>query len=143
MVKYVIFDMDGTLFDTEPYFERSWSETGDRWGLKGMREMYYSHAAGRSIDIVKELLKNCYGEDFDSDGYFVDRWKQFREIVSGGVEEKRGCFELFRFLKENGIKTALATSTPRDLAGLYLFKSEIPEYLDAIVFGKEVKHGKP
>ncbi len=135
--------MDGTLFDTEPHFEKSWSETGEKWGLKGMREMYYSQAAGRSIDIVKQVLKTCYGDDFDSEGYFAERWVQFRELVSNGVEEKAGCYELLSFLKENGIKTALATSTPENLASIYLYKSQIPNYLDAIVFGNEVKRGKP
>ena len=134
MIKYVIFDMDGTLFDTEPCFEKSWSETGDRWGLKGMREMYYPQVAGRSIDIIKQFLKSCYGESFDSEAYFAERWVQFRELVSNGVEEKRGCYELLRFLKEHGIKAALATSTPKDLASLYLYKSQIPDYLDGIVF---------
>ena len=143
MIKYVIFDMDGTLFDTEPYFERSWSETGDRWGLVGMREMYYPQIAGRSIELARQLLQSINGDDFDSERFFAERWVQFRELVANGVEEKAGCYELLAFLKENGIKTALATSTTRELAVPYLYKSKLPEYLDAIVFGDEVERGKP
>ena len=143
MIKYVIFDMDGTLFDTEPHFESTWSETGDRWGHPELRSVYFAEVAGRSIDIVKDYLKKRYGESFDPDAFFEDRWVLFKKSVSNGVVEKAGCYELLSYLKENGIKTALATSTPNDIAGLYLYKSKLPDYLDAIVFGNEVKRGKP
>ena len=32
--------------------------------------------------IRKQFLKKCYGEDFDSDGFFTDRMEQFKELVS-------------------------------------------------------------
>ena len=102
-----------------------------------------SFITGISGELARQLLQSINGDDFDSERFFAERWVQFRELVANGVEEKAGCYELLAFLKENGIKTALATSTTRELAVPYLYKSKLPEYLDAIVFGDEVERGKP
>lgn len=47
------------------------------------------------------------------------------------------------FLKEKKIKTAVATSTGRELATRELQDTGIYEYFDGFVFGDEVKNGKP
>ena len=59
MIKYVIFDMDGTLIDTEPFYEQSWNETGKRWGVE-VRDMYAEYVCGRSIENVKNTLKERF-----------------------------------------------------------------------------------
>ena len=73
MIKYVIFDKDGTLIDTESLFYESWYTVGDKWGLQGMRDNYYPNIAGKSVLLSIKFLNDTYGEDFDSRGFMAER----------------------------------------------------------------------
>ena len=73
MIEYVIFDMDGTLLDTEPLYQRSWIETGEKWGLSGMSEMYLRLICGRSVESSKKVLRDHFGEDFDAESFLKER----------------------------------------------------------------------
>ena len=55
MIKYIIFDKDGTLLDTEPIFKRAWVEVGEQWGLEGIEKMYPSIMGNNGEFIVKKL----------------------------------------------------------------------------------------
>ena len=142
MIKYVIFDMDGTLIDTEPFYEQSWNETGKRWGVD-IRDMYAEYVCGRPLESIKVTLKERFGENFDSDGFMSERMTLYTQLAKKGLELKAGCREILDFLREHGIPCAVATSTVSDLTYSNLDRVNIRRFFDAVVTGDMVKNGKP
>ena len=143
MIKYVIFDKDGTLLDTEPLFERSWIVTGEKWGLEGVRDNYYPNITGKGLNDIKLFIRETYGEDLDADAFLNERMALAYELLRGDIPFKRGCIEILDFLKAQGIKTAIATSTVADISINNLKRLGLFDRFDAVVTGDMVKRGKP
>ena len=145
MIKYIIFDMDGTLLDTEPLYMRSWVDAGVKWGLdrKVMEKMYIPLICGRSVESSKRVLKDHFGEEFDSEKFMSERMALYGDLASKDLHLKKGCRELLDFLKDHNIPMAIATSTVPEIVSKNLTRMDIIEYFDSIVTSTMVKHGKP
>ena len=134
--------MDGTLLDTEPLYEQSWVEAGERYGVD-VADMYASLICGRPVESAKYELWARYGRDFDAEGLVSYRMERYRELTKTELKLKGGCIEILDFLKRESIPCALATSTLTDLALANLKRTGISDYFSAVVTSAMVKRGKP
>ena len=66
MIKGIIFDMDGLIFDSERVVQRAWSEIGEQAGYPDMGDQIY-HTVGFNRRRREEYFKSVYGQDFPHD----------------------------------------------------------------------------
>lgn len=142
-IEGVIFDMDGLLLDTERIVKRTWTDVGRVMGYPDMGEQIY-HTLGFSRPRRKAYFESVYGPDWP-DAEIVRRCGiRFNEIVdTEGIPVKKGAVELLTFLRENGIKIGLATSTSEEHARQELDDAGIWDYFDGRIFGSMIKKSKP
>lgn len=138
----VVFDMDGVIFDTETVGLRSWAAVGDRHGLENV-EHYARECIGRSTKDSIEILKNAYG-DIDIEALRIECQQEFKRIIAEeGLKFKKGAKELLTWLKDSGIKTALASSTEYRGVMAHLKNAGIDDKFSFVVGGDMVKNSKP
>ena len=140
MVSGIIFDMDGVLIDSERQSNEGWL-----WQLGVDMPMWL-------IDSFKGAPAELCCKFFDD--YYkgaIDYWEAkelrtqhvYKIRETEGIPVKKGVKEVFEYIRNNGLKCAVATSTRRESAEKTLHKIGVWDYLDAVVYGDEVEHGKP
>lgn len=143
MIKGAIFDMDGLMFDSERLVCNIWQEMMDENGYKFNVDIF-KNTIGLRRDKTKEFYISLYGSDFDYDRFKMQSRERFyKRIEKDGVPIKKGLFELLDFLRDNGIKMAVATSTSAKTALKVIKKAGVYDYFDSFVCGDDVKNGKP
>lgn len=143
MIKGIIFDMDGLIFDSERVVQRAWSEIGEECGYPGMGEQIYQ-TVGFNRRRREEYFKSVYGQDFPHD-LFVDKTRDIfsRIVETEGLPMKAGAKEVLMLAKEKRLRIGLATSSSSDYAKEELTTAGIYEYFDGFVFGNMVTKSKP
>ena len=143
MIDSVIFDMDGVIFDSERIVCDLWIDFAKENNMKGMDELIIK-CIGINEKATEKLFYETYGEDCPYEEYKKVISERYTALCGGGkLPKKPGVDELLCFLKENGIKTALASSTNVKTVTNQLRDAKILEYFDVVIGGDMVTKSKP
>jgi HAD superfamily hydrolase (TIGR01509 family) len=139
-----IFDMDGTMFDTERLRFKTLSQASEELFDKPFTEAVLMGSLGLSATKAQELAKQHYGDAFP---YAAIRRRadelELLHVRTHGVPIKPGLLPVLERLRRSGLKMAVATSSRRAIAEEYLINANIFKYFDLCVCGDEVTRGKP
>jgi HAD superfamily hydrolase (TIGR01509 family) len=148
LLRAVLFDMDGTLVETEQFWGEAMSELAARHGGRmstAARERTVGTSMHRAMTVLHEDLGlRSTEEQRHADGQWVE--EHTRELMALGVSWRPGARELVTEVRDAGLATALVTTTPRRLAAVVLDQIAADlggDPFDVSVCGDEVPARKP
>jgi beta-phosphoglucomutase-like phosphatase (HAD superfamily) len=142
-VEGIIFDLDGTVIDTERFSLGVWPEVSRKHGYALTDEMA-RRFVGLNDEAERKILRAEFGDGFPYDEIRDEMRVLFRrEAERNGISVKKGFTELMAVIKRLSLPYALATSTARAIVGWKLDYAGLTGVFPLIVCGDEVKNGKP
>lgn len=143
LAKAVIFDMDGVLIDSEPYYTSRFENL-----FKANDKPYTAEArsrlAGASSQMEFEIVREFWGEEISAD----ELKRMYKEVNSPNSPDYKelifpDAVEVLERIREAGLTMALASSSGINTIERVLSTLSLKDYFSSIISGEMFKQSKP
>ncbi len=141
MLKALLFDLDGTLADTNSVHRVTWAEALKPYGYDVTWDFYQEHITGRvTTEIVADLLPDFSAQEGRE--LIENKEAAFRERAET-LEPLPGLLDFVQKGREKGMKIALVTNAPKENAFTVLRVLGLDDAFNPVILADEVGSGKP
>lgn len=141
-MRAVIFDMDGTLIDTERVSQASWRRAARDFGISIPEDILHAFV-GCSIPNAMRMIDDEFGDRAFTERLFARRHEIFDATWEDELSLKPGAAEAVSAAREQGLAVALATSSIRERAVTSMERFGLMDLFDTAVFDEDIEHHKP
>ena len=142
IMRAVLWDLDGTLVDSEEFHWLSWRDTLRGEGIELTYEQFLASFGQRNDRILGKWLPDV--DPVRRHGIGEEKEAEYRRLVEAhGLKPLPGAREWLVALRQAGWKQSIASSAPGQNVVTMLRVLGLETYLDAIVSAEDVTIGKP
>ncbi len=142
MLKAIIFDLDGTLTDSDKVHFRVFQEIFAQHGIDLDKQRYREKISGRqNAAILADFLPQMPATE--GKAFSDSKEETFRALAAGNLEPLVGLLDLLAQIKQQGIAVAVVTNAPPENAAFMLSELRLSEAFDPIVISDHLPRGKP
>jgi HAD superfamily hydrolase (TIGR01509 family) len=142
MLKAVLFDLDGTLANTDPIHLEIWRNLLLPFGYQVDEPLYQKAISGRlNANIVRDLLPELYPHREAE--FSQHKEALFRQLAANQLRPTPGLMPLLDWLATEQIATAVVTNAPRDNALFMLKTLGLAERFPVVVIADDLPKAKP
>ncbi|MDJ0724522.1 MAG: HAD-IA family hydrolase [Prochloraceae cyanobacterium] len=141
MLSAILFDLDGTLVNTDDLHFQTWQDALRELKIEIDRPFYNQKISGRTNEqIVRDILPQLPFETGLKIAH--DKEANFRNLA-GKLTATPGLDKILNWVKNNDLKKAVVTNAPRDNAKFMLEALALTETFETVILAEDAPRGKP
>ena len=138
----MLFDMDGTLFDTEKHYQWAWREAIADAGYElDASEVLKLRSLGAPYNVAQ--FQEWFGEDVDYHAIRQERMNLMKNMLTNEIPVKPQVPQTLEKLRQMGYSMAVVTATGQEQAVSNLKLAGLLPFFDRVISASMVKRGKP
>ncbi|GHV21185.1 beta-phosphoglucomutase [Clostridia bacterium] len=147
MIKAVLFDMDGVLYDSMPGHVQAWYDTMSSVGVTSSKEEYYLYEGRTGHSTIDLLFNRTFGRDAAPEeikALYAKKTQRFEELEYPESQPMAGAWEVLEKVKALGLQRIIVTGSGQK--SLFdKIEKHYPCFFDKnlMVTAYDVKYGKP